>query len=781
MAGFMKGIRRVFKESAGVLAAVLALAHGVWAAPGASETGRAASDSAVTAKANRTTGGDLKEAPSGVSAPYTVTFDARGGTVTPTKVTTGDAGTLALLPAPIKNGYAFVGWFTDTTGGRQVAANTAFNANTAVYARWALVTYTITFDANGGKSPAATGTTGENGTLASMPAPTRAGYNFAGWYTAPTGGSQVTTGTAFGANATVYARWTLVTYTVTFDAKDGTVTPTTGATGEGGTLASLPTPTRNRYNFQGWFTTATGGDSVTAGRVYGANTTVYARWTPVTYTITFNAAGGVVSQKSGTTGEGWKLASLPVPTKSGYAFAGWFTAAADGDSVTAGRVYSKNATIYAKWTLVKYTVTFNAAGGKVTPASAATGDGWTLASLPVPTKTGYTFDGWHTAAAGGNSVTTTMAFSANTTVYAHWKLVTHTVTFNAAGGKVTPASGTTGEGWKLTSLPTPSRTGYAFEGWFTDAAGGTPVTAGRAYGANTAIHAHWKLITYTVTFDVNITGGKVTPASGTTGEGWKLASLPTPTRDGYSFEGWFTATAGGDSVTTNTVFSANSTIYAKWKLTTSMIKFETNGGTVAPASAATGDGWKLAVLPTPAREGYAFAGWFTAPTGGAAVTKNTAFSAAAAIYARWTLLTYKVTFEPNITGGKVTAASAVTGDGWALGPLPVPVKDGYAFGGWFTASAGGTEVTPTTAFSGNAAIYARWAAAKTITFNANGSSVTPAFATTGADGRLVYLPAPTKPGYVFDGWYTALTGGTKVTTQTVFSENTTIYARWVAV
>ena len=67
----------------------------------------------------------------------------------------------------------------------------------------------------------------------------------------------------------------------------------------------------------------------------------------------------------------------------------------------------------------------------------------------------------------------------------------------------------------------------------------------------------------------------------------------------------------------------------------------------------------------------------------------------------------------------------------------------------------------------------------TITFNANGGSVTPASAETGADGKLASLPTPTRSGsYSFKGWYTATSGGTKVTTSTVFNANTTIYAQW---
>lgn len=81
----------------------------------------------------------------------------------------------------------------------------------------------------------------------------------------------------------------------------------------------------------------------------------------------------------------------------------------------------------------------------------------------------------------------------------------------------------------------------------------------------TAVWENIPVVTYTVTFDVN--GGSVTPASAeTTAEG-KLTSLPTPTLSRYSFEGWYTAASGGTKITTDTVFSENTTVYAQWKYT----------------------------------------------------------------------------------------------------------------------------------------------------------------------------------------------------------------------
>lgn len=180
-----------------------------------------------------------------------------------------------------------------------------------------------------------------------------------------------------------------------------------------------------------------------------------------------------------------------------------------------------------------YTVTFNPCGGSVSPTTKSVSAGGTYGTLPTPTRNGYTFDGWYTAASGGTKIesTTTVSITANQTLYAHWKANTYTVTFNANGGLIptggnmgtTPAGHTTTlsadrtQGTVIVTMGTsafwgmtgdcPTREGYTFDGWWTDPTGGTQVydatgacIKGTAYwDANSkwigtsdlTVYAHW--------------------------------------------------------------------------------------------------------------------------------------------------------------------------------------------------------------------------------------------------------------------------------------------------
>ena len=148
-----------------------------------------------------------------------------------------------------------------------------------------------------------------------------------------------------------------------------------------------------------------------------------------------------------------------------------------------------------------------------------------------------------------------------------------TVRFDANGGRVSPASKVVACSSSYSNtygtLPTPTRTGYDFDGWYTQKTGGTKVTANTSVGTDppTTLYAHWIGKKYTVTLDAN--GGTVSMKSRTATYGSKYPALPAPTRTGYTFDGWYTQKTDGTKVDDNTTVTtaADHTLYAHWHLT----------------------------------------------------------------------------------------------------------------------------------------------------------------------------------------------------------------------
>ena len=110
-----------------------------------------------------------------------------------------------------------------------------------------------------------------------------------------------------------------------------------------------------------------------------------------------------------------------------------------------------------------------------------------------------------------------------------------------------------------------------------------------------------------------------------------------------------------------------------------------------------------------------------------------------------------------------------------------PTYAGYTFNGWFSGASGGTALTSPYTLTTSTTLYAQWTANPTITITFNsegGSSVSTA---TGLQGTTITLPAaPTYAGYTFNGWFSAASGGTALTSPYTLTTSTTLYAQWTA-
>ncbi|MDR0850998.1 MAG: InlB B-repeat-containing protein [Clostridiales Family XIII bacterium] len=427
--------------------------------------------------------------------------------------------------------------------------------------------YTVTFDPGIGTVTETSRTVFGPIAIGTLPKAESPGYRFDGWYTDAEAGTEVTTATIVNANATYYAHWSEIKrFVVTFDANGGSVAESSRTVDEGDFLGFLPTPTRNGYTFDGWWTHATAGVRVTSETTVTEAVVYYARWIPVKrYTISFNPNGGSVSEVSRPVEQGKAVGTLPTATRAGYVFDGWYTAATGGSKVSPATTVTADATYYAHWIEAKkYVVSFNANGGTVSEPSRSVEENKAIGTLPTPTRTDYAFDGWFTAATGGTAISAATTVTAAVTYYAHWTpVVKYTVSFNANGGTGTEATRQVANNSAIGTLPTPTYSGYTFNGWFTAASGGTQISAATTVTGDVTYYAQWTAIIYqTVTFNPN--GGAGTEATRQVANNSAVGALPTATLGGSTFVGWFTDPAGGIQVLDSTVITASVTFYAHW-------------------------------------------------------------------------------------------------------------------------------------------------------------------------------------------------------------------------
>ena len=654
-------------------------------------------------------------------------------------------------------------------------------------------------------------------TLTAKAAPT--GYDFVGWYE---GSNLVSTSLSFAvtltANRTLVAKYKIKSYTVNATSENtnkGTVSPA-GQTVEHGANATVVATPKAAYNFAGWYNGTTKVSSNTSYTfAVTANISLTAKFTIKTFTTTTaNSTGGTASVNKSSVEYGGSAIWTATPS-TGYNFSKWSNGSTT-NPLTVSNI-TANTHITPVFVLKSYTVTWNPNGGSVSPTSTTKTHGSTLGTLPTPTRAAdaqytYTFKGWFTATTGGTQISASTTVTGNVTYYAQWTatLRSYTATFNGnGGGTPSPSTITKTYGSELGTLPTCSRTGYTFLGWYTASSGGTKISTTTKITGTVTYYAQWSINSYTLTYDTN-GGNAVSPASKSVQYGSAYGTLPTPTRAStaqysYTFAGWYTAATGGTQVTANTTMGAsNTTIYAHWTATTRSytISYQTTYGSLNRSSQSVAYGSKgsctLTMPSNDAQYTYTFQGWYTAANGGgtkvgSSLTLETpSVTGAVTYYAYVTRSTrsYTHTFDAN-GGGTVSPATITKAYNTALGTLPTVSRTGYTFVGWFDTSAasGGTQATTTTKVTGTKTWYARWSInSYTFTFNANGGS-TPSSSsiTKNYNEAIGTLPTCSRAAddtytYAFAGWFdtAASSSGTQLTTTTKVTSNKTWYARWTA-
>jgi uncharacterized repeat protein (TIGR02543 family) len=296
-------------------------------------------------------------------------------------------------------------------------------------------------------------------------------------------------------------------YTVTYDPQNGsTPSPTTMTVTNGFPYGTLATTSRDGFDFAGWWTGANGTGSVVTEETQvdiGANQTLYATWTPATYTVTFDSQEGETSVP--TTKDvihASTYGALATVSREGYSFDGWWTEPEGaGSQITADSTVGivADQILYAKWIANSYIVTFNSQGGiNLNPANKSVTYDDTYGALATTVKLGHTLGGWWTGENGtGVQVTTDsiVAVSSNHTLFAKWVPNTQTITFDAQGGTgPDPATKVVTYGQEYGVLASTTREGQVFDGWWTGTDGsGSQVTASTVFtGAiDRTLYAKW--------------------------------------------------------------------------------------------------------------------------------------------------------------------------------------------------------------------------------------------------------------------------------------------------
>lgn len=323
---------------------------------------------------------------------------------------------------------------------------------------------------------------------------------------------------------------------------------------------SVTNPTKTGHTFAGWYLNPSfTGDAFDLNTPVTQSVELYAKFSIAQFTISFESNGG--SSVSQITQDFESSVSAPTnPTKTGYSFVGWYSDVALTSSYVFDTMPGNNLTLYAKWNVNSYTISFNSNGG--TDVDAITqGFGTSVSAPDEPTKEGYTFIRWYLTDPEVAYIFTTIP-AENITLNALWVEVSsteYTVSFETYDGSSVPNQNVI-ENQKATEPADPTWSGYDFDGWFTSDDFVTLYDFDSLVTGNFTLYAKWTQL-HTVLFETN-GGNSISSTQVRNGE--TLNPVPTPTRSGYDFDGWFTDEDLTNTFVTSNPITSSFSLYAKW-------------------------------------------------------------------------------------------------------------------------------------------------------------------------------------------------------------------------
>lgn len=706
----------------------------------------------------------------------TITFVTNGATeIEPVTVTKGSV--VRSLPTPTMSTAVFLGWFLDAEFTNPVTL--PFNAveDITLYANWLAGRARLSFETNGGTPVLPIDKTiGEMVQETDIPTPTKAHYSFAGWYLDPAFEKQPAFPFTLNVSTTFYAKWDVEHYNVAFYPNGGTPVETKNLA-FGSSIAKAPETTRQGYEFLGWFYDVDLTNPVSFPLTVSGNLNLFAKWKEITYSVSFNTNGAqdypAVMKKYG---EMLEENELPTPSKSRNAFLGWYRDFALTEKAIFPIEVKENITLHAKWEYITtFSVRFDPNGGSG-GAYYVVENGASIEAAPEPSRPGYSFAGWCVNKECATLASFPFTVSESVTFYAKWEAVSCMLTFRSNGGTDISAV-PYAYGDEISSLPTPTKQGSTFLGWYLDPEFNAPVALPMTIVEDITLYAKWHEVTYCSAYfyvDGNATEVKIE-------KGKALEEPAAPQKDGYTFLGWYLDQDGTVAANFPYLVTESMSFYAKWQRNegTVTVTYQTNGGTNVPATSLSLGG-TLSEPTSPVSSRGEFLGWYL----DSGLTNPAAFPmevyADLTLYAKYASYeqSYTVTFDSK--GGSLVPSQVVYATGSLIAPPSAPTNPGMVFAGWYLDEEYQTAATFPMAISSDTTLYAKWDDDPGIYRVVIHDGVNPDNVYLLTPGSTLPRPSdPTRPGYVFGGWYTnqACTG-MPVSFPYTPRNDMTLYAKW---
>ena len=655
--------------------------------------------------------------------------------------------------------------------------------------------------------------------------PTRTGHQFLGWYTDANYQTPFNFSQPIDQDITLYARWQINTYQVNYGGVNPSIPPAT--VNFGSNIPSPQVPPKEGHRFVGWFLDASFNQPVNFSQSVEQNLTIYAKYEPNLFTVSFSH--GSVENQAITFNQRAIRPSEPV--REGHRFIGWFIDPGFERSFDFNSLITEDLTLFPRFEINQYNVLFS---GTNLP-SVQVNYNQTISRPSNPTKTGHTFRGWYEDPNFEKSFNFSTRIVENITLYPKFEAITYDVRFNLHAQGLSLSSQRVEyskrpqleyalerdrylfAGWYFDeayqdrftlssvitntttlharwienednqkgiihfmnenrdpiiidldtkiNLPTLTREGHRFQGWFEDSARTIPIREQLDESVLT-IYAGWQINRYQVTF----TGVDSSIPSQTVNFGSRVPQPSAPEKEGYRFVGWYFDANFNQPVDASSRVERNVTLYAKYELNTYTVFF--NNSSIENITVQYNERVRLPSPPT--RTGHRFVGWFTDSQFENSFSFSRPIRENTQLYAKFEINRYNV-FFPGLSIPTITVAY-----GSSIERPANPIREGYTFRGWYADSSFQEPFNFSQPITVNTTIYPRFEInVYSVNFNLHSADLNMPSQTVIFNNQPLLSYDLTRSGYLFAGWYLDATYEERFTITHTITDTTTLHAKWI--
>lgn len=674
---------------------------------------------------------------------YEISFNDYDGTIIQNYKLNYDS-TIKYPENPKREGYIFKSWDKDISKVEQDEKITAI---------YEIDNYIITLNPNGGILEDNTKNYNVESSDIILPSPTKKGYTFVGWSGTEITDKELEVVIPEGSvgNREYTANWEANEYKVSLNTDGGEVSKEHLLIKYDSSYEGLPIPEKSGYNFDGWYYEE---ELITNETLMTKDFEheLVAKWEITDYHITYDLDGGSLENLVITYNVGKEDFAISNPIKKGYVFVGWNI---NGNSNLEKNLIIKQGTtrdinLKANYQPISYSIVYNANGGTGKMEDTIVNYDQEINLKPNSYEyIGKKFIGWSL------SKTSNVIFKdqdlisnlssindSKITLYANWETIYYNVTYYDWNNEIVKEEKIA---YNEESVPpTLYRRGYTFESWD---------KSNFLISSDTTYHPIFTRNNYTIQYDLNKDTSNDLVAIDYNIESSDI-TLPTPTKEGYTFEGWKDLRTF--DVALNVVIPkgsiGNKRYIAIWKSNKYLVSFNANGGSMNDIPFEVSYNSLYGLLPSTTKRGYTFNGWYyqnDLVTEDTVMAKNYNHQ----LDAHWEAINY--TIDYNLNGGTLSNSISQYNIESSNIKLPVPTRNGYTFIGW--TGTGLTEKTMEVVIEsgsiGNRKYTANWEVNKySISYNLNGGNVSNLLYEYTVETDTFKLPDVEKLGYTFIGW-----------------------------